>query len=66
MELAETTHMVGAGLVASAQEQAVVAELMEPSERLVGDPPLCEPRADPGQMLLLVSPGEPDDESDDE
>jgi hypothetical protein len=53
------TGVVGEELVASPEEQAVVAELMEPAERLVGTPPLYSPRA---AMHDLLSPGEPVDE----
>jgi hypothetical protein len=65
VELVETVHMVDTGLVASAQAQAAVAELMAPSERLVADPPLYTPPA-AMELHILLSPGEPDDESDDE
>jgi hypothetical protein len=65
MELTETTPMVGTGLVASDRELAVVAELMEPSERLVADPPLYSPPAS-AFVLLVVSPPEPADDPDDE
>jgi hypothetical protein len=65
MELTATTHTVGAGLVASDQELAAVAELMKPSERLVADPPLYTAPAS-AFALLLVSPTEPEDDPDDE
>jgi hypothetical protein len=65
MELTETTSTVGTGLVASDQELAAVAELMEPSERLVADPPLYNPPAS-FAFLLLASPTEPTDDPDDE
>lgn len=63
MELTETTHTVGTGLVASGQEQAAVVELMEPSERLVADPPLYSPPTS-ALVLALVSPTEPTDDPD--
>jgi len=65
VELTHTTRAVGGGLVASAQEQAVVAELMAPSERPVGDPPLFSPTAEPN-LHLLISPTDPVDDPDDE
>ena len=64
VELVETGHIVDTGVVASAREQAAVAELMEPSKRLLADPPLYAPPA-ATELHLLLSPGEPDDESDD-
>jgi hypothetical protein len=66
MQVRETTSAV-IGLVATAEEQAAVAELMAPPERLVGRPPLHVPRA-AGLLLLLglalLSPTEPADEPD--
>jgi hypothetical protein len=64
MELTETTHPVGTGLVASDQELAAVVELMEPSERLVADPPLYSAPTS-FCFLLLASPEEPEDDPDD-
>ena len=67
MEMAQTTRAFGGGLVASAQEQAAVAELMTPSERLVADPPLYSPMGvEGGALLLALSPNEPVDDPDDE
>jgi hypothetical protein len=65
MKLGQATRPVEKGLVASAPEQAAVAELMAPSESLVGRPPLCVPRA-AGLVLalLLASPNEPADDED--
>lgn len=58
----QTAHATRPGLVASASERAAVAELMAPSESLVGRPPLYIPRA-AGVLLalLLLSPSEPAD-----
>lgn len=50
LEEAQTTSV--RELVALPEEQAAVAELMEPSERLVGDAPLYAPPA-AAQLLLL-------------
>jgi hypothetical protein len=56
-------HITHAGKVASAQEKAAVAELMAPSESLVGRPPLYLPRSGGcGVLALLLSPSEPDDD----
>jgi hypothetical protein len=63
MQIGHVTSAVGDTSVASAQEQAAVAELMEPSESLVGRPPLYLPKA---LEYILLSPGEPVDEPDDE
>ena len=63
MKIGQATSTVSDGLVASVQEQAAVAELMEPSESLVGRPPLYVPTA---LEELILSPGEPVDEPDDE
>ncbi|MGH3751474.1 MAG: hypothetical protein ACRDRP_02060 [Pseudonocardiaceae bacterium] len=55
------------GLVATAPEQAAVAELMAPSESMVGRPPLFIPRAGATLLLLgalLASPTEPADDED--
>jgi hypothetical protein len=57
------TITAGREAVASIDEQAAVAELMAPSESLVGRPPLYRPRA---IALVLLSPGEPVDEPDDD
>jgi hypothetical protein len=65
MQLTETTPMVGTGSVASDQERAAVTELMEPSERLVADPPLYSPPTS-CFFLLLISPPEPVDDPDHE
>lgn len=69
MQVREATSAAVMGLVATAQEQAAVAELMAPPERLVGRPLLHIPRA-AGLLLLLgalvLSPTEPADEPDDE
>ena len=59
MEVREASTMI----VASAQEQAAVAELMEPSESLVGRPSL-DITMGPGE-LLLASPAEPTDDPED-
>lgn len=63
MQVGHATRAVSGGLVASMPEQAAVAELMAPSESLVGRPPLYIPRA-AGVLLalLLLSPSEPDDD----
>jgi hypothetical protein len=58
-------HITHAGKVASAHEKAAVAELMAPSESLVGRPPLYLPRSGGCGVLLLglaLSPSEPDDD----
>ena len=70
MQVRQAMSAIGTAVVASAQEQAAVAELMEPSESLVGRPSLTLPRLDlmgVGQILLavLLSPGEPTDEPED-
>jgi len=63
MQLGYATPAVDGGLVASASERAAVAELMTPSERLVARPPLYIPKAAGFLLaLLLLSPGEPDDD----
>ncbi|MGH3853481.1 MAG: hypothetical protein ACRDR6_08275 [Pseudonocardiaceae bacterium] len=63
MQVVHATSVVRGGLVASVPEQAAVAELMTPSESLVGRPPLYSPRA-AGVVILvaLLSPSEPDDD----
>ncbi|MDQ3762798.1 MAG: hypothetical protein M3460_14430 [Actinomycetota bacterium] len=67
MQVGQVTSAVDRRLVASAQEQAAVAELMEPSESLVGRPPLYLPQP-VGELLevLLTSPVEPVDDPDNE
>lgn len=62
MQVGQTTRPISAGLVASAREQAAVAELMTPSESLMTRPPLYIPRA-AGLLLalMLLSPSEPAD-----
>ncbi len=72
MQVRQATSAIGPAVVASAQEQVAVAELMEPAESLVGRPSLTFPRLDPmapsgaGVLnLLLLSPGEPTDEPED-
>lgn len=57
---------LGRGLVASAQEQAAVAELMEPSESLVARPPLYMPRALFAALLLGLLLLQPADEPADD
>lgn len=65
MKLGQATRPVDRGLVASAPEQAAVAELMAPSESLVGRPPLYLPRAGGCLLLgLLLSPSEPADDEE--
>jgi hypothetical protein len=65
MKLGQATRPVDRGLVASAPEQAAVAELMAPSESLVGRPPLYLPRASGCLLLgLLLSPSEPADDEE--
>jgi hypothetical protein len=69
MQVRQAVSAVGVELVASPQEQAAVAELIAPSESLVGRPPLYLPRAAGVLALLgvlLLSPTEPADEPDDE
>jgi hypothetical protein len=51
MRLQEDTHTTARELATLPEEQAAVAELMEPSERLVGDAPLYTP---PASQLLLI------------
>jgi hypothetical protein len=69
MQVQQATSPVDVELVATTQEQAAVAELMAPPERLVGRPLLHVPRA-AGLLLLLgalaLSPTEPADEPDDD
>lgn len=50
----------------SAEEQAMVAELMAPSERLVGDPPLYKAMGSGILVEVILSPREPVDDPDDE
>lgn len=53
--------------MASAPEQAAVAELMAPSESMLGRPPLYVPRGEACLLLLgalLASPSEPPDDED--
>ena len=65
MKLGQATRPVDRGLVASAPEQAAVAELMAPLESLVGRPPLYLPRAAGCFLLLgLLSPSEPADDEE--
>ncbi|HEX5347713.1 MAG: hypothetical protein ACRDQV_03000 [Pseudonocardiaceae bacterium] len=67
MKLGQVTRPVDRGLVASAPEQAAVAELMAPSESMVGRPPLYVPRGEACLLLLgalLASPSEPPDDED--
>ena len=52
MRTQESSRTIGQHLVASVEEQAAVAELMEPSERLVGDAPLYEPPV--SQLGILI------------
>jgi hypothetical protein len=67
MKLGQATRPVDRGLVASAPEQAAVAELMAPSESLVGRPPLYMPRAAGALLLLgLLLLSSPSDPADDE
>jgi hypothetical protein len=62
MQVGYATRVVGGGF-ASVSEQAAVAELMTPSESLVGRPPRYIPRAAGCLLaLLLLSPSEPDDD----
>ena len=65
MQVGHATHAAGGGLVASVAERAAVAELMTPSESLVGRPPRYLPRS-AGALLLglliALSPNEPDDD----
>ena len=56
------TITAGTEVVASTLERAAVVELMAPSERLVGQPPLYQPKA----VIVLVSPGKPVDDEDDD
>ena len=58
----QETITAGTEVVASTSERAAVAELMAPSERLVGQPPLYQPKA----VIILVSPGKPVDDEDDD
>jgi hypothetical protein len=51
MRLQEDTHTTARELATLPEEQAAVAELMEPSERLVGDAPLYTP---PASQLLII------------
>lgn len=52
MRLKEDSRTVVERLVASAEEQAAVVELMEPAERLVGDAPLSTPPV--SQILIII------------
>lgn len=55
-------------IMASVQEQAAVAELMEPSESLVGRPSLDITMGGDGEddpPLVLLSPPEPTDDPED-
>ena len=65
MQVGHATRAVGGGLVASVRERDAVAELMTPSERLVGRPPRYLPKAAGvliAGLLLVLSPSEPDDD----
>ncbi len=65
MQVGHATRAAGGGLVASVAERAAVAELMTPSESLVGRPPRYLPRSAAWGVLLLgllISPSEPDDD----
>ncbi len=65
MLVGHATRAVGGGLVASVPERTAVAELMTPSEGLVGRPPRYLPNsAGAGALLLglLLSRDEPDDD----
>lgn len=64
MQVGHTTRAAGGGLVASVSERAAVAELMTPSESLVGRPSRYFPRSTLATLLLtlLISPAEPDDD----
>ena len=58
----QETITAGTEVVASTLERAAVVELMAPSERLVGQPPLHQPKA----LLGILSPGKPVDDEDDD
>ncbi|MGQ0717375.1 MAG: hypothetical protein ACT4NP_08675 [Pseudonocardiales bacterium] len=51
MHLKEDTQTIARELVALPAEQAAVAALMQPSEHLVGNPPLYEP---PAAQLIII------------
>lgn len=56
MHLKEDVQTIVRELVALPAEQAAVAALMEPSEHLVGNPPLYTP---PAAQLLIIDLGPP-------
>jgi hypothetical protein len=65
MLVGHAARAVGGGLIASVAERAAVAELMTPSESLVGRPPRYLPRSAGALLLgllLALSPDEPDDD----